>query len=106
VTIASKHIKSNLFRPPYGRLRSLQAKRITDAIDDKSAKIVMWDVLSGDFDEKLSKEQCLNNVMDKTGSGSIIVFHDSEKAFPRLKYTLPQVLKRFTEKGYLFTPIS
>jgi peptidoglycan/xylan/chitin deacetylase (PgdA/CDA1 family) len=106
VTIASKHIKSNLFRPPYGRLRSLQAKRITDAIDDKSAKIVMWDVLSGDFDEKLSKEQCLNNVMDKTGSGSIIVFHDSEKAFPRLKYTLPQVLKQFTEKGYLFTPIS
>jgi peptidoglycan/xylan/chitin deacetylase (PgdA/CDA1 family) len=106
VTIASKHIKSNLFRPPYGRLRSLQAKRITDAIDDKSAKIVMWDVLSGDFDEKLSKEQCLNNVMDKTGRGSIIVFHDSEKAFPRLKYTLPQVLKQFTEKGYLFTPIS
>ena len=89
VTAASKHIKSNLFRPPYGRLRSKQAKKIGDAIDDKSAKIVMWDILSGDFDETLSKEQCLKNVMTKTGKGSIIVFHDSEKAFARLQYVLP-----------------
>ena len=83
VMIASKLFKSNLFRPPYGKLRSIQAKRIADAIADKSAKIVMWDVLSGDFDETLSKEQCLKNVIDNTVEGSIIVFHDSEKAFAR-----------------------
>ncbi|MBK7290499.1 MAG: polysaccharide deacetylase family protein [Chitinophagaceae bacterium] len=102
VTAASKHIKSNLFRPPYGRLRSKQAKKIGDAIDDKSAKIVMWDILSGDFDETFSKEQCLKNVMTKTGKGSIIVFHDSEKAFARLQYVLPLFLSDFAQKGYAF----
>ncbi len=102
VTIASKHIKSNLFRPPYGRLRSAQARKIAQALDDKYAKVVMWDVLSGDFDETLSKEQCLKNVMDKTGEGSIIVFHDSEKAFSRLQYVLPLFLGAFAQKGYSF----
>ena len=102
ITIASRHIKTNLFRPPYGRIRSAQTKSIADAIDEKSAKIVMWDVLSGDFDEKLSKEQCLKNVLEKTCRGSIIVFHDSQKAFDRLQYVLPLFLSAFAEKGYAF----
>lgn len=105
VTAAAKHIRSNLFRPPYGRLRSAQAKMIANAIDDKHAKIVMWDVLSGDFDETLSKGQCLKNIMSKTVEGSIIVFHDSEKAFAKLQFVLPAVLNYFSRKGFIFEPL-
>ena len=61
----------------------------------------MWDVLSGDFDESLSKEKCLENVMENTKPGSIIVFHDSAKAFPRLEYVLPKLLRSFSEKEYV-----
>ena len=75
VTVAAQYIQSDLFRPPYGRLKSSQAKQLKDY------KIIMWDVLSGDFDESISNEQCLKNVMENTVPGSIIVFHDSEKAF-------------------------
>ena len=96
VTEASAHIRSALFRPPYGRLKSVQARRLIDY------KIVMWDVLSGDFDESISKEKCLKNVIANAEEGSIVVFHDSEKAFPRLEYVLPEVLRFFTEKGYVF----
>jgi len=99
VTIAAQYISSDLFRPPYGRLKSSQAKQLKDF------KIIMWDVLSGDFDESISNEQCLKNVIDKAVSGSIIVFHDSEKAFPRLQYALPEVLKFFSAKGYVFSPL-
>lgn len=88
---------SKLFRPPYGRIKPSQMKFIKSHY-----QVVMWDVLSGDFDESLSKEKCLNNVISKTRPGSIIVFHDSEKAFPRLKYTLPVFLEIFAEKGYSF----
>lgn len=102
IAIAAKKIQSNLFRPPYGRLRSSQAKQIAEILNDKKAKIIMWDVLSGDFDELISKEQCLENILSKTKSGSIIVFHDSEKAFPRLEYVLPLILSEFTKKGYVF----
>ena len=62
----------------------------------------MWDVLSGDFDESLSKEQCLRNVIDKTKSGSIVVFHDSAKAFEKLRYVLPDCLKKWSAMGYRF----
>ncbi len=102
VAIAANYIQSNLFRPPYGRLKSFQAKGISEAMKNKSAKIVMWDVLSGDFDDSLSNEECLNNVIDNISSGSIVVFHDSEKAFTRLQYTLTRTLKIFSGKGYIF----
>ena len=105
VAEASIYIKSNLFRPPYGRIKQAQAKGISDAIKDKSATIVMWDVLSGDFDEALSGEQCLKNVVTHSNQGSIIVFHDSEKAFPRLKSTLPATLEFFAAKKYDFRAI-
>ena len=102
VALAAKNIQTNLFRPPYGRLKSMQAKGINDAMKNKLAKIVMWDVLSGDFDELLSNEQCLNNVIHHTKCGSIVVFHDSDKAFSRLQYTLPKTLDFFSSKGYIF----
>ena len=102
VALAAGYIQSNLFRPPYGRLKSIQAKHISDAMKNKLAKIVMWDVLSGDFDESLSGEQCLQNVINHSSSGSIVVFHDSDKAFSRLQYTLPKTLEFFSSRGYIF----
>ena len=92
---AEKYIDSNLFRPPYGRIKSSQAKKIRSKY-----KIIMWSVLSGDFDQTITRERCLKNVIDRAGPGSIVVFHDSEKAFPLLQYTLPGVLEFFSGNGY------
>ena len=66
----------------------------------------MWDVLSADFDRALSPEKCARNVIRHARPGSIIVFHDSEKAFPRLKVALPAVLAHFKELGYRFEGIT
>ena len=68
-------------------------------------KLVMWSVLSGDFDKKLSLEDCYRNVAKATGPGSIIVFHDSEKSFPTLSYVLPKVLEHFSNRGFSFEKI-
>jgi peptidoglycan/xylan/chitin deacetylase (PgdA/CDA1 family) len=62
----------------------------------------MWDVLSGDFDVNLTPEKCLANVLKHTKPGSIIVFHDSLKAFPRLEYVLPKAMEAWAKKGYHF----
>ena len=102
IALASKEINSNLFRPPYGRITSFQAKNLKAVMQGKEAKVIMWDVLSADFDIDCTPEQCLANVILPTVPGSIIVFHDSEKAFPKLQYALPRMLKYFSEKGYSF----
>ena len=68
-------------------------------------KVIMWDVLSGDFDPKTSPEKCLSNVINNTTEGAIIVFHDSLKAASNLKHTLPKVLAHFAEQGYRFERI-
>jgi len=102
VSEASKNIDSNLFRPPYGRISSSQAKLIGKAMKNKLSKIIMWDVLSGDFDESLSKEECFRNVISNTKAGSILVFHETETALKHLEYTLPRLLQSLTEKGYNF----
>jgi len=95
---AAKHIKSNLFRPPYGRITFAQGMGIEKLLPD--TKIVMWDVLSGDFDTTLAPEDCLNNVTAHTKEGSIIVFHDSEKAFDRLQYALPKFLAHCQQQNW------
>ena len=100
-TAGNNSLKTSLFRPPYGKIRPSQANKILN----KGYDIIMWDVLSGDFDLSLSKENCLKNVLTNTESGSIVVFHDSEKAFKNLEYVLPKVLEYFTEKGYVFKSI-
>ena len=87
-----------LFRPPHGRIRPVQAK----ILRKKGYKIVMWDVLSGDFDQSLSKEQCLAHTLKHIKNGSIVVFHDSDKSFKNLDYVLPKVLEHFTREGYEF----
>ncbi len=102
VADASHCIDSILFRPPYGRISSFQAKNLKPVMKGKQPTIVMWDVLSGDFDDSVTPQNCLANVVLKSVPGSIIVFHDSEKALPRLEYALPRALKYFTEKGWIF----
>jgi peptidoglycan/xylan/chitin deacetylase (PgdA/CDA1 family) len=91
---------TNLFRPPYGRIKKSQISGIRSV--NPEMKIIMWDVLSGDFDIKLSPEKCYKNVINNTRNGSIIVFHDSLKAFDRLEYALPRFLQYFTDKGFSF----
>ncbi len=95
------NLKSAIFRPPYGKITASQSKKLRQL----GYKIIMWDVLSADFDTSISKEKCLNNMMKYTKSGSIIVFHDSIKAFPNLEYTLPKALKYWSAKGFLFDTI-
>lgn len=100
ITEAAKHIQGKLFRPPYGRITKFQAGLL-----QKSAMpfdIIMWSVLSGDFDVKLSPQNCLKNVVKNTEAGSIVVFHDSDKAYQRMIYTLPRVLEHFSAEGYSF----
>jgi len=99
---AAKLIDSKLFRPPYGKITRFQAKQLQEKLH---YKIVMWSVLSGDFDIELRPETCWKNVQKATGDGSIIVFHDSAKAMERMAYTLPRVLEYFTEKGFSFEKI-
>jgi peptidoglycan/xylan/chitin deacetylase (PgdA/CDA1 family) len=98
---ATKWIDSNLFRPPYGRISFSQIKALR--LDPSLPQdIMMWDVLSGDFDTTITGEQCANNVIQHTGPGSIVVFHDSAKALDRLRIALPKVLAHFSKLGYQF----
>ncbi|GAA4737727.1 polysaccharide deacetylase family protein [Flavisolibacter ginsenosidimutans] len=106
VAEAAKVINANLFRPPYGKLKSEQAKGLSAAMQRKNLKVIMWDVLSADFDAKTSPETCIKNVLKNVAPGSIVVFHDSEKAFRNLKASLPVVLKTLKEEGYKFGKIS
>ncbi|MDB5192882.1 MAG: polysaccharide deacetylase [Segetibacter sp.] len=100
VMTARKFIDSNLYRPPYGRISNFQVQQLK-----KKFRIIMWDVLSADFDLKITPEKCLKYVVSNTKAGSIIVFHDSEKAYSRLKYALPKALEFFIEKGFSFRVI-
>lgn len=98
---ASHLIKSNLFRPPYGRITPQQSK----AISKKGFQIIMWTILSLDWDKTITKEKCANNVIKNASSGDIIVFHDSLKASRNMQYTLPKVLEYFSNKGFKFKRI-
>ena len=100
IVLADELIQSNLFRPPYGKIKRSQIKLLLKRIPD--LHIIMWSVLSGDFDEHLKPEVCLKNVIKNTQSGDIIVFHDSLKAFKRLEYVLPKALAYWKERGYKF----
>ena len=91
-------VDSNLFRPPYGRITRSQVQTLK-----KRYKIVMWDVLAADWRSDVSPEKCLSNVVDNSTSGSIVVFHDSEKAYKNMIYALPRSLKRLQEQGYTFS---
>ena len=98
--VAAFPYRTKLFRPPYGRISLSQI-----ALLKSEYSIIMWDVLSGDFDTTISNEQCLSNVIDHARPGSIIVFHDSMIAQERMEYALPKVLEHYTTKGYCFEKI-
>ncbi len=86
-----------LFRPPYGKMTPQQIRRLS-----ADYQIVMWDVLTYDFDATLSRGDCLEGAMLHTKPGSIVVFHDSVKSIDRLKFVLPRYLKYFQHAGYRF----
>lgn len=98
VNIAEQHITSNLFRPPYGRITRGQIGALTQKA--QPYKIVMWDVLSGDFDTTIDGQKCADNVLNNIEPGSIVVFHDSQKAWDRMSYALPKVLAYCNEQGW------
>lgn len=98
VADCSEVMDSKLFRPPYGRIKRQQAK----TLKKEGYQVIMWSVLSGDFDQSLSKEKCLENVLKHIKDGDIVVFHDSVKAFRLLKYVLPKVLQELKEKDFVF----
>jgi peptidoglycan-N-acetylglucosamine deacetylase len=98
--LAAVQIKSKLFRPPYGRIRNIQVKLL-----HKEYRIIMWDVLSHDYNQRLPQKICLRSVIRSTRNGSIVVFHDSQKASKNMLYVLPRFLKHFADKGYKFSKI-
>jgi len=87
---------SSLFRPPYGRISHDQIKALSDY------HIIMWDVLSVDYNKSLLPEKCLKNTIGATRSGSIVVFHDSFKAEKNLVFALPRYLEYFADRGFTF----
>lgn len=89
--------QTSLFRPPYGRGRRSQYAVLRHNYD-----IIMWDVLSGDFDINLSPEKCLQHVISHTRNGSIVVFHDNVKALPRVAFALPRAIEHWLKEGYEF----
>lgn len=103
VSRAAGVIDSNLFRPPYGRITKFQLSALNG--NNLQLKTIMWSVLSGDFDTKVKPEQCYLNVVHHARPGSILVFHDSAKAFTNLRDTLPRVLDYYSRKGYRFLPL-
>jgi peptidoglycan/xylan/chitin deacetylase (PgdA/CDA1 family) len=93
-------IGGRLFRPPYGKITPIQLRALA-----KDYRVVLWDVLSGDFDLSLKKERCLQKVMKYTKKGSIPVFHDSIKASEKLMFVLPEILKHYSLQGFKFNAI-
>lgn len=96
----AKHVNppAKLFRPPYGKIKPSQSRPIRR----QGYKIIMWDVLSADFDQSITPQQCLQNVLDNVQPGSIIIFHDSIKASQNLRYALPEAIAWLKKEGYGF----
>lgn len=94
-------VKTDLFRPPYGRIKPTQVQFLS-----RHYNIIMWDVLSGDFDENLEAEDCYQKVIKSAHSGSIVVFHDSLKSEEKLRQVLPRVLEYYSERNYEFHAIT
>jgi peptidoglycan/xylan/chitin deacetylase (PgdA/CDA1 family) len=87
--------RSKLFRPPYGRMKSSQIKLLKNRY-----KIIMWSILSQDYDESVSPEKCADLACGNWEEGSIIVFHDSVKARENMFYALEEVLKKAKKEGW------
>jgi peptidoglycan/xylan/chitin deacetylase (PgdA/CDA1 family) len=101
---AGDYIHSRLFRPPYGRMKRSQLRRLMQV--DNKMTVVMWNILAGDWDKDLEPEKCFQRMKKKIRPGDIIVFHDSDKAWDRMSYSLPLVLEEFTRLSYRFMSIN
>ncbi|MBK3517359.1 polysaccharide deacetylase family protein [Carboxylicivirga marina] len=95
---AKPFIPGGLFRPPHGQLYPWYMTELKHQFKH----IVMWDVLSMDYDARLSQHDVLNNVLNNTREGSILLFHDSKKAWKRMHYALPAALDQLLKEGYQF----
>ncbi len=98
IETAQRLMNAKLFRPPYGKITFRQARRLRAAYP--GMRIIMWSVLSGDFDEAISGETCLENVLSRLQPGDIVIFHDSIKAQARMTYALPRVLDYCKQKHW------
>lgn len=94
VDLASYTVQSNLFRPPYARITPSQLRAVA-----KRYKVIMWSIISRDYNRKITGEMCLRGVLPYIKAGSIILFHDSEKSFANMSYALPRTLERIEEMG-------
>ena len=101
VDACQKHHDFTMLRPPYGKISKGQVGALKDRFS-----LVMWDVLSADFDQSIDGEKCTQNVLKNVHPGAIIVFHDSEKAESNLRYALPKVLESLTNERYAFTALT
>lgn len=97
IELAGQIIDSKLFRPPYGQIKRSQIRHLKNKYE-----ITMWDVMSHDYEQRVSKERSLNAVLKYAKSGSIIVFHDSVKAYEKLSFILPELLEEFSSNGFTF----
>ncbi len=100
VDFANQFIHSDLFRPPYARIKPSQARVLSQRYH-----LIMWDVLSRDYNRNLSPRTCLRNVTRHVEGGSIVVFHDSLKSYKNMRYALPRTLEFLREKGLRCAPI-
>ena len=94
IDLASYSVQSDLFRPPYARVTVAQLRAVAQRY-----KIVMWSIISRDYNRKISGKRCLQGVLPHLKAGAIVLFHDSEKAFPNMSYALPKTLERIAELG-------
>lgn len=101
---AGELIDSSLFRPPYGRMKKSQMKKLLAG--EKKMSIVMWNILAGDWVPELSPEKCYQRIRRKIKDGDIIVLHESDKSWERMSYVLPRLLEEYTRQGYSFKAIT
>ncbi len=94
VDFANDLVHSELFRPPYAQITPSQVRMLSGRY-----RLIMWNVLSRDYNRNLSPRTCLQNVIKYLEPGAIIVFHDSDKAFKNLSYALPRTLAKAKELG-------
>lgn len=94
VDFGNQFLHTDLFRPPYGRIKPSQARVLAERYH-----LVMWDVLSRDYNPLISPRQCLKNVTKHVRGGSIVVFHDSLKSYRNMRYALPRTLQYLREQG-------
>lgn len=101
IKLCAEHVQTKLFRPPYGKITRKQIKAVATDF-----KIIMWDVLSYDYNTSIKPEKVLSNITLNATNGSIVVMHDSLKAEKNLRYVLPKILDHYTERGFSFRAIS